>query len=291
MGKGLGLKIFLGILLGIWVLFAFIMVVMALDDMAHYQRVWDEPITVDAVITSHDSYEDSEGDIDYYSYASYEIDGDFYEVTYETKNSKKRLTPIGTEVQLQVSPEDPSAKMSALKSSGVAFLIFYTLLAAPVALAVRWIGSYKKGSGCPDYDTVRKDIKRQICTRYLLYFLPLLVLGYSLAYWQYPMTIWVAAPIAAVFCVGIWVWQLRLAIRDIGVVNAGEFELRQTVVVAKKAETDSDGDTTYILIYSSGDKKWSASVGYKVYERAVVGDRTWAAFLPGKEKPTVHYNE
>ena len=124
MGKGLGLKIFLGILLGIWVLFAFIMVVMALDDMAHYQRVWDEPITVDAVITSHDSYEDSEGDIDYYSYASYEIDGDFYEVTYETKNSKKRLTPIGTEVQLQVSPEDPSAKMSALKSSGVAFLIF-----------------------------------------------------------------------------------------------------------------------------------------------------------------------
>ena len=258
----------------------------------HYLQVWQNPVTVTATVTKHDSYED-EDDTDYESFITYVYDGVKYEnMEYEDRDMADDLTPIGTELTIQISPKDPTKQIEDLRRSRLLLPLSVALLALLLTAVYSLLQRRKLTKDCrgtPDTDTVQRDLKIKIRSRFLRPFMLLCALGNGLVYWRYAvLQVNFALTIGAV-CGLLWLWNMLTTIRDYRCAENEDFEVRRDVLVDKQESSDSDTNY-YHLIYQSGDRTWKANTSEKNYQKAKIGDVVVAVYLPGKKKPTVHYN-
>ena len=268
----------------------FWMVVRGFTALEHYSRVYKNPLVVTATVTSYGTYDD-EGDTDYRSYVSYEVDGKKYEkIRYEDKDYRSDLNPIGTQVELKVSPEDPSSTISSLKSDTIMLVGFFFVLSIAAALWNIGISNMrsKKNSAIPDTEVLEKDLKLTVLGRFSLAIWILVSVLLFVLVWRYPVIMprWIS--VAAVVCLILWLISVFKAARDIRLINNAEYEIRRDVLIDKNHDS-SDGDT-YELTYKSQDKEWKTTVTKEVYHNTQKGDTVVAVHLPGKEKPLIHYD-
>lgn len=262
--------------------------------MEHYMRVYQNPLVVEAEVTHHAEESDDDG-TDYVSFISYTANGKTYRnIRYETKGNQKKLTPKGTIVTVEVSPEDPSQLIDKLASAQGGVAVMIPLGGFALAGAWKW-GIPKlrsKGNGgTPDEETVRRDLRLTILSRFLPAALLLICAGYGLMYWRYAQVVgswclWVIVGAGAG-----WLCGAILGLRDMKAVKQGDYSLHRDVLVRKEYSTDSDGDPTYTLHYSTADRSWCCNVNQKRYHAAKEGTSVLAVYLPKKKKPILHYNE
>ena len=268
------------------------LVLMPVMNTEHYLQVWQNPAAVTATVTKHDSYDD-EGDTDYESFITYVYDGVRYEnMDYENCDTAAELTPIGTQITLQISPKDPTRQMEDLKRSRLLLPLSVALASLLLTGVYIWLQRRSLTKGCrgtPDTDMVQNDLKIKIRSRFMRPFLLLCVVGNCLVYWRYSVLQVNAAVTAASVCGLFWLWCMLTTIRDYRRVENENYQLRQDVLVDKKESSDSDS-TYYHLYYQSGQRKWKASTSEKSYHKARIGDAVVAVYLPGKKKPILHYN-
>lgn len=263
-------------------------------DCQEYSEVYKDPVWVEATVTLHDEYEDSDGDTDYYSYVSYTVDGVYYKnVDFETENSKSDLTPCGTRLRLAVNPRDHSQLLMNLAGPGVV-AVTGTAVAATLA-AILWVLRRRRLSKeaylLNDDEVIRKDIRAAISARFfrpLWFFAAVMMAALCVIY---PMIFgkWFVA--YAVVLAVFWVICLIRAIKDMGMCTRGEYTIHNDRLVDKQEHTDSDGDTTYTLCYAADDREWSTSTTRKKYDKAVIGTVIKAVYLNGRKKPIIHYDD
>lgn len=289
-----------GVLTAVGILLAVVMmavmvrffVVKPIRAAEHYLQVWKKPVTVTATVTDYDSYDD-DGDTDYRSYISYEYNGVRYQnLKYEAEDTKNALTPVGTEVNIKISPEDPSVRIDQLKNDGRGLYIGLGLCALILAFLYNSLQKRrltKELIGTPDSDTVQRDLKLKILGSGGCAFWPLSAVFYGVAAWRYSMLLgdgaWVVCGICCLLGVRKWVVTIRNCRR----VESGEFELRHDVLVDKQEYHDTEG-SSYTLYYQNDNRKWKLNTSRKNYERAEIGDTIVAVYLAGNKKPTIHYN-
>lgn len=261
-------------------------------DTEHYLQVWQNPATVTATVTKHDSYDD-DGDTDYESFITYVYDGVRYEnMEYEDRDTKSDLTPIGTELTLEISPKDPTRLIEDLRRSRSVLPVGVAFLALVMTLVYIWLQQRnltKDCRGTPDTDMVQNDLKIKIRSRFLRPFLLLCVMGNCLVYWRYAVLEPNASVTVAAICGLFWIINLLTTIRDYRRVENENFEIRRDVLVDKKESSDSDS-TNYFLYYQNGERTWRHSTTEKTYHKARIGDAVIAVYLPGKKRPILHYN-
>lgn len=259
----------------------------------HYLQVWKNPVTVTATVTEHDSYDD-EGDTDYRSYISYEYNGVHYDnIQYEDCSDREDLTAVGTAVNVQVSPKDPSKQIDQLKGAGKLLHIGWFMPAFALAFVYHFLVNSRMSKDClgtPDMDTVQRDLKIHILGRFWGAFSFLCMLGYGLMYWRYSPLLGKIPLIIAGVCCPLWLWNLLIGIRDYRYVKLGEFQLHRDVLVNKEIKTDSEGSDSYHLYYQSADRKWDTTTNAENYQKAQIGSSVLAVYLKGKNKPTLHYD-
>jgi len=270
----------------------YVIVLTPFSDMEHYIRVRENPVTVTATVTQHKIHTDDD-DTEYRSYITYTYDGVRYSnMSYENKSKKANLTPVGTKLSIQVSPEDPSQQIAKLKKGSMGVNI--SVVMAALILAVGYtlaqkIGLTKKGSDAPDQETIRNDLKIKVRSRLMRPFLMLCGVGFGLLDWRYSAVLGQLPLGLAAACAAGWLYCLYTTTRDYRRVENDEFELRQDVLTNKWESSDSDG-TTYTLVYKSNEQTWQTTVNAKIYCRAAIGDMILAAYFPGKKRPVIYYN-
>lgn len=281
---------------GVLMLAAFAVVVffvaVPVISLEHYNRVYQNPLTVTATVTVHDDYDD-EGDTDYRSYISYQAGGRSYsDIQFEDKDTASELTPIGTQLQVQVSPEDPGRLISELEGEG-RMLIFSApmlmyILSGLAGMLIR--NRRSRGiCGTPDRETIARDLKLTILGRMSHFFWFLIGAGYLTMWWRYPAVYQKKTLIAAAVCGVTWLWCVFRDIRDDAKVRHQEFEVRRDELVQKEYIPDSEGDT-YRLHYRSGERTWSRDVSERYYNSVSEGAKILAVYLPGEKKPSLHYD-
>lgn len=257
----------------------------------HYNRVYMKPVAVTATVTYYDSY-DNDGDTDYRSYVSYEVNGKKYTgIRYEDKGDKSKLTPIGEQVKIEVSPEDPSVTMKALK--GDCLMLWMAWLPC-LMVAGLWNFTLKgvrsKGNtGVPDKETLEKDLKLTILSHFAqpLFLTSAIITTVITLRYSGLVPEWLII-VPAVLFIALLVVVFN-SIKDIKIVNNEEYTISRDKLVNKKYETSEDS-ATYTLYYRSGDKEWQTSVSRANYNKAKIGDMVEAVYLPNKKRPLMHYN-
>ena len=261
-------------------------------DMEHYRQVYQTPVTVTATVTKHDSY-DNDGDTDYRSYVTYIVDNTRYkDYPYENRDRKVELTPVDTEVVLQVSPKDPSRQISNLKNNGSIFgltAVYLFLGLAGLCKLLQKRSLTKSNRSQPDRETIQQDIKTMVRGRFMRPFLLFCWLGYAFLHWQYSMLFGQLSLIVAAVCFVLWLFCMYTAIRDYRHADSDDFTVHRDVLVEKKELSDSDG-TTYVLYYNNSEKTWKTTTKESTFHRTKEGDMVLAVYLPGKSKPILHYN-
>lgn len=261
-------------------------------DLEHYRRVYQNPLTVTATVTWHDEYEDSEGGTDYKSYITYTVDDvEYSNIHYETTGSEEKLTPLGTTIEVQVSPEDPADLLSELRDGAGLFLCLP--IAGIIAGCWRMLAIRKRsktGGSTPDRETIRQDALLTVRGRTAPVFFLLLCVIYSVLYLRYSMALGILALFAALVCAVCWLVYFILAIRDANNLKKDNFRLHRDVLINKWVSTNADNDDIYSLTYQSQGRTWKETVPRSSYEKAQIGDTVLAVYLPGKKKPIVYYN-
>ena len=151
-----------------------------IKEAEHYLQVYQNTVTVTATVTEHESYDD-DGDRDYRSYISYDYNGVHYDnIRYENCGDREDLTAVGTVVNVQVSPKDPSQRIDHLKNNSkmLSFGLFMPALVLAFAYHSLLKSRLSKAlCGTPDAHTVQRDLKIMILGRFLGALLFLCVLG------------------------------------------------------------------------------------------------------------------
>ncbi len=262
-------------------------------DAEHYCRVYEHPMEVVATVTDYDSYDDDD-DTDYRSYVTYTVDGKTYQnVKFEDKDEIGDLTPIGQEVTIEVSPEDPSRLLSSLKNNSH-FLIFsaFVLSAVLAGLHKTLVGKKRSDDliGTPDQDIIIRDMKLTIKSRFSHGFFLLVLLIFIFFNIRYSAVFADVIRIIAVVSGVIWLLCLVKAWREIRLAEKGEFELHRDVLVRKEISNDPDDSYKYRLHYRSGEKQWHHDTNEAKFNLAKEGDTVLTVYLPGKKKPLLHYD-
>ena len=260
--------------------------------LEHMARVRENPVEVTAVVTHHRELE-SDDDVDYYSYICYEAEGVFYEdIRYESKSYRQDLTPVGTVVTVQVSPEDPGTLLSELQGHGNSILYtipFWNLLFSLwVGYLIR-LGRSKGLGSTPDQDTIRQDLRLTILARSSRLFFMWVAVGYACVGVKFRGLVedWVlpGAAVCAVICAVL----LRNSFKDLNRIREGNYQLHRDELVEKNFVEDSEGDT-YTLIYRSGENIWTKATNKRHFDSVTEGSVVLAVYLPGTKKPVMHYD-
>lgn len=262
------------------------------ENLEHYNRVYQNPMTVTATVIRHDKYEDEDG-TDYRSYIFYTANGTSYSnIRFENKNHASDLTPIGTQLPVQVSPENPACLISELKSEGnmlIFWVPFLTFLCAclPGFLINRMRSRGVRGT--PEMETLMHDLYLTIWGRISGFFWILLCVIFFGMCWRYPAVYQNKTLGVGTVCGVIWLLCMLRNIRDTVRVRNQHFQLCWDQLVKKEYIPDSDGDV-YRLYYQSGEKTWDQNVSKKHYESVCEGSRIPAVYFIGKKKPVLHYD-
>lgn len=273
-------------------IFGLAAVVIPAIHIEHYRRVYQNPLTVTATVTRHASYDD-DGDTDYRSYISYTANGvDYTNISFEDEDTKAELTAVGEQVIVEVSPEDPTALISELKSRGS--MLIFTLPICLILLTLLWGAGIKSRRsktlrGTPDRETIQKDALLTIYGRFSLPGWLLFCVGYLFLYWRYPTAVQTWVAFVAVASGVIWLWCVYAAIRDVKYVKNDAYKLHHDVLIRKEMKSGSD-ENIYKLYYKSAEKTWSRVTSEKYYYAAKEGAAVLAVYLPGKKEPILHYD-
>lgn len=264
-------------------------------DMEHYQRVCKNPLTVTATVTKHDTYEDSDDDIHYRTYISYVAEGvEYKDIKYSSVSDKKKQIPMNTQLEVDVSPEDPSALLSDLKSTAIDAYVFAPItLFAIISIYVSLLTCLCSGSLTDTKDTeiIVKDMKLTIMSRFFRPFSFILTVYFFFLCVRYPDINLSKTAIAGAVCCIIWLWCLYRTIRDFRYIKNEEYEIRRDVLESKRISSDSNDGAVYCLTYRSGEKTWEHKTSRKYYYDTETGDKITAVYLPGKKKPLLHYDK
>lgn len=281
------------VMLAVFVAMFYFLMIKPVRSAEHYLQIYQNPVTVTATVTEHESYDD-DGDWDYRSYISYDYDGVHYDnIQYEDCGEQEDLTAVGTVVNVQVSPKDPSKQIDQLKGTGRLLYIGWIMPAFLLGFVYHVLVNFRMSKDClgtPDMDTVQRDLKIHILSRFWGAFSFLCMLGYGLMYWRYSPLLGKIPLIIAGVCCPLWLWNLLIGIRDYRYVKLGEFQLHRDVLVNKEIKTDSEGSDSYHLYYQSADRKWDTTTNEENYQKAQIGSSVLAVYLKGKNKPTLHYD-
>ena len=264
----------------------------------HYRRVYQKPLEVEAVVAYHEVESDSEGSDDYLSYLSYTVNGVKYTgVLYENKGSKSSLTPVGTQVTIQVSPENPGKTLSSIRKKAANTIYFtFAILFVSISLLLKRLitrGQTKGMRHKPDSETVERDARLQIWGdfRWKLYLLVCVGLGVMCLY--YPMIFKedAAQPIMGISAVLLVIRSVKLC-RMLGCLKRQEYRLMRNELINKSVHEDSDSGTTYTLQFGNEQGSWSKNVSLEVFNRVEVGQAVYALYFSEQDKkPFLHYDE
>ena len=216
-----------------------------------YRRVYDNVLSLTAIVTKHDSYwesgdEHQSGETRYRSYVSYVANGVRYTEEYENESKEKYLTPVGEQVTIQVSPENPQRRVSELWGFSIAMPLILIPMSAFIAPVWRYMLRRRRNScGTPDQETVERDLRLTVWGRYSLCFWLLLAAGWGIIYWRYQAVLGIWVLILAVIASAMWIWCLARVIRDLhNVTNQAYTQKRKTKQVTEQSAKDSNAATT-----------------------------------------------
>lgn len=271
-----------------------IMFIGSLKDCGRYARLYNDPIYVDAVVTDHDEYEDSDGDTTYRSYITYRLDGKKYtNVRYESTSSRSKLTDLGEEVTITINPEDHGELMKDVANPATTVMlgVFTSLgMAAAIQELLRLkLSRYQLGA--IDREVARKDALIMVQSRVFRILWTLLAVLLVCLPSFYPMLFGSGYYAAAIVMCIFWAICIVRIIRDTRLIQNGNFEIRRDVLIRKEQSTDSDGDPVYTLYYKGVKGQWSKSVSYKKYLIAEEGCAIYAVYLGSSNNPLFHYDE
>lgn len=264
-------------------------------DMEHYQRVCKKPLTVTATVTKHDTYEDSDDDTHYDTYISYVAEGvEYKNILYSSESSEKKQIPMNTQLEVDVSPEDPSALLSNLRATATIVYLFAPItLSLIISIYVSLLPCLRSGSLTDTKDTeiIVKDMKLTIMSRFFRPFSFILTVYFFFLCVRYPDINLIKTAIAGAVCCIVWLWRLYRTICDFRYIKNEEYEIRRDVLESKRISSDSNDGAVYCLTYRSGEKTWEHKTSRKHYYDAETGDKITAVYLPGKKKPLLHYDK
>ncbi len=259
----------------------------------HYVRVYEDPMTVTATVTHYSSYDD-DGTTRYRSYISYTADKTIYKnIKYENESSTDRLTPVGKQIQVEISPEDPSTLVADLKNS--IYTLLFMMPAASLFVAVLWklILTCKKKirvSTVPEPEIIKRDAKMTLIGGRTVSALLLISLSFVFIGLRYSMVISpLLCIIAALIFAVLFLFFLNKTVRNVKYINYDEYEVRHDVLVDKEISY-TDESCSFLLHYqTNGGDKWSTTVTQSFYYSSNPGDVVISVFLPNKKKPLIHY--
>ena len=291
-GKRILRSISVLILIGI-VVASFIVTFRLGETLERYRVAAEDPLMVDAVITHYREYDD-EGDLDYYSYVAYTVDGvEYTGIRYQHAETKDDLLPIGMVVTFAVSSEEPVQTLSSLKTTGA---LFYCMLATCcVFLSFGWQLLWRWGrSRGNDDSTVRKNVHRD---------LRMTILGREgLPFFALAGLAELVAALRFDQCTGSWIWVVTgfflsmalwmgiVMLRDLGRLWREEYCLETGVLFQKETKKNMDNKSYYYLNFRSDSRQWHTPVKKKYYEWAQEGNRVWVVYMDGHTKPILHYD-
>ena len=257
-----------------------------------YRRVYRNPLTITATVTHYESYYD-ETELDYYSYISYTVNGQKYSnKRYESTDEEHDLTPIGQQVQVRVSPEDPGKLLYELKSSRLIILLsFFSCFSLTwIVFGIRSFRLEKKQDGLLSKDSISQDLKLAIRARFFRVFWLFLAASLLFLCLRYPMLFGMGWCIACGVLGLFWLICMYTTTRDYRKVENEDYTIQQSLLEHKEIEYDYDGNDSYVLEYrSSGDLSWKATTSKDKFYTAKKGSIAAAVYLNGRKKPIMHY--
>ena len=264
---------------------------MSLYDCIRFSKVQSNAVTVDAVVSNVEVEFDSEDGNEYDVYVRYTYAGESYEVRYLNDSDEGSwMDKIGQSVSLEINPHRPEELIVVLKSSAQAIALELCLLNLALALWVipthkNWTRVYGTGKAF-----VKKDLEVQLCRRWLwkwgvvtgleLIALPII---FSKVY-----AFWLMLPGAVFLFLGIK--GARRFRADLEKVHNESFTVRDDTLVEKLTESDGDGGTDYLLVYSNGTDTWKKRVSYRQYLSAQPGQTERVVYLDGETHPILTVN-
>lgn len=257
-----------------------------------YARIYDHPITVTATVHRHDSFLDSDDDLQFTSYIKYEVQGRTYsDVQYEKTRNESQLSAIGTQFTVSVHPENPGVLMENVASgfmtliSGLICLLFISLLVSKIHRR----NLTRNHHACVDRQTAARDLHIAIRSRIPRIFWFLSTVYLTALILRYPMIFQGVYPALDLLFAVFWGYSLITCIRDSLHVRRDNFRIQRDTLSHKEEGTDSDGDPVYTLHYVGEDRSWSKSVGSDEFNRTPEGHTLQAVYLPKNSRPTIHY--
>lgn len=270
-------------------LFVVALTLLCVADVEQYRRVYRTPLIAEATVTQHEEGEDYAD-----SYIEYTLDGVTYtDILYESEDTVSELTPIGCEVLVKVSDEDPSRTFDDLEESGYMLLLFGTILLLCAAGVWSWLVHSRRSKGVvgmPEPDVLQRDVRLTIYGRYFLGFWALFTVACLVAKWRYPMVFGNELRLLVIAGAVLFFVCLLRAVYDIASLNEENFEVRRDVLEKKEFDRDPDG-TTCILHYRSGERVWKAVASKKRFDATREGDTVLAVYLRNKRRPVMHYDQ
>lgn len=105
------IKQLIGLGIAVYTVFLFFIAAAAIDavsDCYQYERIYQNAIVTDGVISRIDTQTDSLDNTEYTAYVAYTVDGKKYEDSYFTTIDKDRLPSVGENITIKINPEDHS---------------------------------------------------------------------------------------------------------------------------------------------------------------------------------------
>lgn len=244
------------------------------EEGLRYLSVRNKAVSVQAVVSSVEEDWDSESGTDYHLYVSYAYCGNPYTDHYDTYSSKKKANAmLGEAVTITINPERPTEQVKEIRSGSDAYVLFCGIL---LMCGVFCMGLREREWGVAVSgwypEVIFQDVRGK-ALRGSVFWLGLFCAG---AVWLLfrclrPQVysgiftvLGAAALITGTLLLVGWIRRLRL-------IDNRQYIVGRDTLVNKTTEKDSDGDDTYCLHYTNGQKEWKRSVIKKKYNAAQVG--------------------
>lgn len=258
-----------------------------------YERACQNPIQVKAVVTDHCEDDSSESGLTYDSLVTYQLEGAVYEnVLFENGGgSISELTPLGTEVLVNVNPEDHGQLVEHIMYPGLAYVwsLPFTAALAWLLQNLRRLRLTRECKGIPEEEIIVRDLKISVGSRYMRVLFLLHALMPLLYYLRFPMLFPQGYLVTACIFGGLWLLCLCRDLRDLVCIKRENYDYRYETLIRKKEESIDDG-TKFYLYFSDGEREWKKEVLGKKYRKAVVGAPIFAVYLEGTARPILYYD-
>lgn len=286
-GWGTRLRKFLAFLLFVvGAIYAVFAVMLAVESLEHYARVYQNPLTVTARVTAHVK----DGD-EYQSLLSYTADGTTYsDIEFEEKEEILDLTPVGTIVTIQVSPEDPAQTIADLLSfCGSGIMISAVVCCLLAGTVWKWVLRRflsKEKNVIPETEILERDLRLTILSRKAP--IAWMVLGgLQIAVWVYYLGVFSADKlIFPAICIVIGVLCLVSVFRKLRLVNEPRYRLEKHMLIRKE---QAYGNKYRLVFKGNNGQEWSKIVKEKEYLSVRTGSTILTVHLPGKAEPVLRY--